>query len=62
MTKEKASRVLKRGQRSKPVRGKKSKPEVQVMLESALKVYEAKCRGMKVKPEVYCGGGCHVES
>lgn len=61
MTKAKSPRVLKRGQRSKPVRVKR-KPEVQVMLESALKVYEAKCRGVKVKPEVYCGGGCHVES
>ena len=61
MTKPK-SRELKRGQRAKPVRGKKSKTEVQVMLESALRTYEAKCRGMKVKPEVYCGGGCHAES
>ena len=44
MTKEKSSRELKRSQRSKQVRAKKAKPEVQVM------------------PEVYCGGGCHVES
>lgn len=61
MTEAKSPRELKRGKRSKPVRAKKTKPEVQVMLESALKVYEAKSRGMKMKPEVYCGGERHVQ-
>jgi hypothetical protein len=62
MTKEKTSRQLKRGQRSKPVRAKKAKPEVRVLLEAAVRVYEAKLQGRRVKPEVYFGGGCHVES